>query len=139
MPTVQEDLDAALNAMASLKAPMQVADNKTLSGTDRPLTAPLPDLTPTHQGEVLNTSQQAAPVLAQAESLPIKTPASLPAADTKKKSALTSSPVTKEIAAVNDTPKTPHLCVWPALRDLPKTPLTPSRRLSFQRWLMPPP
>ena len=105
MPTVQEDLDAALNAMASLKAPMQVADNKTLSGTDRPLTAPLPDLTPTHQGEVLNTSQQAATVLAQAESLPIKTPASLPAADTKKKSALTASPVTKEIAAVNDTPK----------------------------------
>ncbi len=105
IPTVQEDLDAALNALASLKAPMQVADNKTLSGTDRPLTAPLPASTPTHQGEALNTSPQAATVLAQAESLPAKTLSSLPAADTKKKLALTSAPVTEEAQTVNNTPK----------------------------------
>lgn len=105
IPTVQEDLDAALNALASLKAPMQVADNQRLSGTDRPLTAPLPASTPTHQGEALNTSQQAATVLAQAESLPAKTLSSLPAADTKKKLALTSAPVTEEAQAVNNTPK----------------------------------
>ena len=105
IPTVQEDLDAALNALASLKAPMQVADNKTLSGTDRPLIAPLPESTPTHQGEVPTVSQQAATVLAQAESMPAKTLSSLPAADTKKKTALTSAPVTEEVQAVNNMPK----------------------------------
>jgi hypothetical protein len=131
MPTVQEDLDAALNAMASLKAPMQVADNKRLSGTDRPLTAPLPDLTPTHQGETLNTSQQAATVLAQAESLPIKTPASLPAADTKKKSALTSSPVTKEIAAVNDTPKDTTPVRLASFEGSPQNAADPVKTLEF--------
>jgi hypothetical protein len=131
MPTVQEDLDAALNAMASLKAPMQVADNKTLSGTDRPLTAPLADLTPTHQGEALNTSQQAATVLAQAESLPIKTPASLPAADTKKKSTLTSSPVTKEIAAVNDTPKDTTPVRLASFEGSPQNTADPVKALEF--------
>jgi hypothetical protein len=131
MPTVQEDLDAALNAMASLKAPMQVADNKRLSGTDRPLTAPLPDLTPTHQGEALNTSQQAATVLAQAESLPIKTLASLPAADTKKKSALTSSPVTKEIAAVNDTPKDTTPVRLASFEGSPQNTADPVKALEF--------
>ncbi len=109
IPTVQEDLDAALNALASLKAPMQVADNKTFSGTDRLLTAPLPESTPTHQGEALTVSQQATAVLpqaqAQAQSLPAKTLSSLPTADTKKKTSLTSAPVTEEAQTVNNTPK----------------------------------
>jgi hypothetical protein len=131
MPTVQEDLDAALNAMASLKAPMQVADNKRLSGTDRPLTAPLPDLTPTHQGEALSVSQQPATVLAQAESLPIKTPAALPAEDTKKKPALTTSPVPKEVAAVNDTPKDTTPVRLASFDDAPQNTPDPVKALEF--------
>jgi hypothetical protein len=131
MPTTPEDLDTALNAMASLKAPMQVADNQRLSGTDRPLTAPLPNLTPAHQGEALSVSQQPATVLAQAESLPIKTPAALPAEDTKKKPALTASPVSQDVAAVNDTPKDTTPVRLASFDDAPQNTSDPVKALEF--------
>jgi hypothetical protein len=131
VPTTPEDLDAALNAMASLKAPMQVADNTALSRVDIPLSAPLPNLTPAHQGEALNTSQQAATVLAQAESLPIKTPAALPAADTKKKPALTASPVSQDVAAVKDTPKDTTPVRLASFDDAPQNTSDPVKALEF--------
>jgi hypothetical protein len=127
LPSTPEDLDAALNAMASLQAPTQVADNRRNTQTDRHLSAPLPEATaqtPTPPDSV----KHSAAVVAQADALPIK-PLIPSETGAKKKPSL--GPVTAENTVPQDRPQDINPLRLASFEDLRQTPSDPVKTTEF--------
>ncbi|MFM7631376.1 MAG: flagellar hook-length control protein FliK [Alphaproteobacteria bacterium] len=101
LPTTPEDLDAALNAMASLQSPTQVADNKRTPQTDRPLSAPLPEVA-TQTQTPPDAVKHPAPIVAQADTLP--KPLLTSETSAKKKPSLAPASVTADNTPPQDNP-----------------------------------
>jgi hypothetical protein len=106
IPVTQDDLDAALNAMANLKAPVQVAENQTV--TDRLLAAPLSEMPVSTVAEVQNATKGITPVLAQAVPAAVK-PLSSPSVTGPEKKTYAVGVVKKEtnddVAVAKQTPE----------------------------------
>jgi hypothetical protein len=130
VPMTPEDLDAALNAMANLRAPMQVADNGKGSISDRPLSGPSAALIPAYPSETGALSQPAMAVLAQAEPL-AKKPVPVSEGDVKKKPSLTSAPHIAKHDAPQEGPQDTNPLRLASFEDLRQTPSDPVKTTEF--------